>query len=260
MKLKKRIEHFIRPRTLISLSYVSFPVLLLIAFMTLSWGVYYALIQSPTDYQHGDYVRLMYVHVPTAWLSLGIYGLMGVSAFLSLWLKIPLFYYLPKASASIGTVFTGLCLITGALWGKVAWGTYWVWDARLTSMFILFLIYCGYLLMLYAFKEEDEGLKFGHYLLVVGLINLPIIKFSVNWWFTLHQPASIMKFSASSIHPSMLMPLGLMVMGFLCFYGAFASLNLRRLMMLAKVRRREELDVSALKYSYVLRERSASDG
>ncbi|MBX9697772.1 MAG: heme ABC transporter permease [Alphaproteobacteria bacterium] len=218
------------------MSTMGFPILLALCLVCFCVGSYYALVTSPADYQHGDYVRLMYVHVPSAWLAIGIYGMMGVSAFLSLWLKIPLFHYFPKAAAPIGLTFTVICLITGALWGKIAWGTYWVWDARLTSMFVLFLIYLSYFLLLKGYKNEETGLKFSHYLLMVGLINLPIIKFSVTWWYTLHQPASIMKFAASSIHSSMLAPLLWMFFGYAFFFLAFVLLNLRSELSEARLR------------------------
>lgn len=225
--LSKTVNSLIRPRTIRTMSTMGFPILLALSLVCFCVGGYYALFNSPEDYQHGDYVRLMYVHVPAAWLAIGIYGVMGMSAFLNLWLKIPFFHYLPKAAAPIGLSFTVICLVTGALWGKVAWGTYWVWDARLTSMFVLFLIYLSYSLLLKGYKNEETGLKFGHYLLMVGLINLPIIKFSVTWWYTLHQPASIMKFAASSIHSSMLAPLLLMFLGYTFFFLAFVLLNLQ---------------------------------
>lgn len=225
--ISNALKSLMRPKTIRIVSARGFPILLALCLVCFCVGGYYALLNSPEDYQHGDYVRLMYVHVPAAWLAIGIYGVMGVSAFLNLWLKIPFFHYLPKAAAPIGLNFTVICLVTGALWGKVAWGTYWVWDARLTSMFVLFLIYSSYCLLLKGYKNEEIGLKFGHYLLMIGLINLPIIKFSVTWWYTLHQPASIMKFAASSIHTSMLPPLLLMFFGYTFFFLAFVLLNLK---------------------------------
>lgn len=255
--LRELMHLLMRPRLLMGISRASFPVLLLCAILSLLLGGYYALFGSPGDYQHGDYVRIMYVHVPAAWLSIAIYVLMGVSSFLYLWQKNPVFHYLPKAAVSLGLFFTSLCLITGSLWGKVAWGTYWVWDARLTSMFILLLIYVGYFLLVTSFKDEEEGLKFGHYLLLIGLINVPIIKFSVTWWYTLHQPASIMKFAASSIHPSMLMPLGFMFLGFALFFFAFLLLNLRRIFVLAKIKRLTACDMPLHQKMHTLSERNS---
>lgn len=246
-----------RPRSLIGYSRTGFPVLLSCAILCLLGGLYYALYASPDDYQHGNYVRIMYIHVPAAWLSVAIYILMGVSSFLWLWQKIPLFHYLPKAASSLGIFFTILCLVSGSLWGKVAWGTYWVWDARLTSMFVLLMLYMGYFLLITSFKDQEEGLKFGHYLLLIGLINIPIIKFSVTWWYTLHQPASIMKFAASSIHPSMLPPLALMFLGFSLFFSAFILLNLRRVLVLVKIKRLVESENFSGKKTYVLSKRNS---
>ncbi len=184
----------------------------------LSFGLWFAFFGSPPDYQMGEAVRIMYVHVPASWLALGIYALMALHAIIGLITKHPLADIIVKASASVGALFTLISLTTGALWGKPMWGTWWVWDARLTSVLILFLLYLGYLALVDSFENNAQGLKVGSILVIVGVFNLPIIKWSVNWWNTLHQPASLTKLSAPSIHPEMLTPLLLMTGAYISFF------------------------------------------
>lgn len=177
-------------------------------------GLYGALVTSPADYQQGEVVRVMYIHVPAAWMSSFLYGAMAVlSASFLIW-RHPLANVLAREAAPIGTVFTLITLITGMLWGKPMWGAYWVWDARLTSMLILLLLYLGYM-ALSTSGEFDERTKVScAWLALIGAINLPIIKFSVEWWNTLHQPASILRMDGPSIDGSMLTPLLLMIVAF----------------------------------------------
>ncbi len=184
--------------------------------ITLSLGLWFAFWGSPPDYQMGEAVRMMYIHVPASWFAMGVYALMALHAIIGLITKHPLADIIVKSAAPIGAFFTFISLITGALWGKPMWGAWWVWDARLTSVLILFLLYGGYLALVRSFENQARGLKAGSILVIVGAFNLPIIKWSVNWWNTLHQPASLTKLSAPSIHPQMLVPLFLMV-------GAYAT-------------------------------------
>ena len=177
-------------------------------------GLWYALIDSPQDYQHKDAVRIMYVHVPASWLALAIYTSMGLSHAVGYIWKHPLAHIIAKSIAPIGLCLTLLSLITGAIWGKPMWGTWWVWDARLTAMFILMLLYAGYILLIHAYEDFEQGVKVAGVLNFLGLINIPIIKWSVNWWNTLHQPATLTKFSTPSIHPSLLKPLILMALAY----------------------------------------------
>lgn len=180
-------------------------------------GLWLALVGSPQDYQQGDAVRIMYVHVPASWFALGVYVFMGGASLVGFIWKHPLADLAPKAAAPIGGTLTAISLMTGSLWGKPMWGTWWVWDARLTSMLVLLFLYVGYLGVTASHDDSAKGLKVGNLLLILGLVNIPIIKFSVDWWSTLHQPASVVRAGGPSLHPSMLHPLLVMA-------GAFGSL------------------------------------
>ena len=181
-------------------------------------GLYLALLHSPPDYQQGETVRIMFVHVPSAWLSMAGYALLAVlGASLLVW-RHPLAALMARAAAPVGACFALVCLLTGSLWGRPMWGTYWVWDARLTSMLLLFFLYLGHIALSRAYDDPDRGDRAAAILALVGAINLPIIKFSVDWWNTLHQPASIMRLDAPAIHPAILMPLLWMAGSFLLLF------------------------------------------
>ncbi len=187
------------------------------SFFFLAIGLYCVFYIAPPDYQQGLAVRIMYIHVPAAWLSLFFYSLMGLMAFVTLIWRNPLADVIHHAATPIGALFTFVCLATGALWGKPMWGTWWVWDARLTSELILFFLYCSLMILRTMMTHQNRsGATVLALLTLVGCINLPIIKFSVEWWNTLHQPASVFKLSGPSIHISMLTPLMIMTAGFLC--------------------------------------------
>lgn len=200
-----------------------------LAFALLGWGLYLALIASPPDYQQSETVRIMYIHVPAAWLSMFIYASMTVAAIvLTVWKHTLAGLYI-RAAAPIGAAFTAACLISGALWGQPTWGTWWVWDARLTSVLILFFLYLGVIALNNAYDNPDKSNQAAAWLVIVGSVNLPIIKFSVDWWNTLHQPASLTSFSrmaSPGIHHDMLIPLLVMAGGFLCLYIALVILRL----------------------------------
>ena len=181
-------------------------------------GLYYALLSSPGDYQQGETVRIMYVHVPAAWMAMFCYTVIAVAAAIGLIWKHPIADLAAHATAPIGACFTFLALFTGALWGKPMWGTWWVWDARLTSVLILFFLYLGYMALSNAFDDPARGRKASSILALVGFANVPIIKFSVDWWNTLHQPASVLKMDGPAIHTSMLIPLILMAFAFKAFF------------------------------------------
>ena len=181
-------------------------------------GLYFSLFQSPADYQQSETVRIMYVHVPSAWMALFCYCALSISAGIGLIWKHPLAFISAKSTAPIGAAFTFLALITGSLWGKPMWGTWWVWDARLTSVLILFFLYLGFIALQSAFDEPNRGTKAASILAVVGFVNVPIIKFSVDWWNTLHQPASVIKLDGPTIHSSMILPLLLMASAFCSYY------------------------------------------
>ena len=184
----------------------------------LAAGLYFALIVSPADYQQSETVRIMYVHVPASWMAMFCYSaLAGASAVGLIWRHLTAFV-VARATAPIGAAFTFLALATGSLWGKPMWGTWWVWDARLTSVLILLFLYLGYIALEGAFDDRGRGARAAAILAIVGAVNVPIIKFSVDWWNTLHQPASVVKIDGPAIHSSMLTPLLLMAAGYTAFY------------------------------------------
>ena len=182
-------------------------------------GLYLGLFKVPPDYLQGESFRIMYIHVPAAWMSMMIYGAMAVMGFVALVWRIRMMEILAMCSAPVGAAFTLAALISGSLWGKPTWGTYWVWDARLTSELVLLFLYFGVMALHSAFEEPRKGARAACLLAVVGLVNLPIIHFSVEWWNTLHQDSSI-GISGSSIHPTMLWPLLIMALATKCYYLA----------------------------------------
>ena len=183
-----------------------------IFFVILILGLSFALIISPVDYLQGDTVRIMYVHVPSAWIGLSIFSIIAISTILNFVFKIKNLFLFVKSLAPIGLLFTCLSIVTGSLWGKPTWGTWWAWDARLTSMLILMLFYLFFILSLKYFKNKEKLPQILSAISILGMINIPIIKYSVEWWSTLHQPASIKLLGSSSIHSSMLIPLFLMLL------------------------------------------------
>ena len=205
--------------------------LIILSSTMISLGLYYGLFDSPEDYQQGDAVRIMYVHVPSAWLASFLYFSLAISCIFYLVWKHPLADLIANAIAPIGLIFSVLTLITGSLWGKPMWGTWWVWDARLTSMLILFFFYLGFILLSNAFERKIDGSKTASVLAIIGLINLPIIKFSVDWWHTLHQPSSILRMDGPSIDKEMLFPLALMMVGFSLFSLYLIIINVKTMLM-----------------------------
>ncbi len=183
-------------------------------------GLYMSFFTAPPDYQQGETVRIMFIHVPSAWLAMMCYGLIAVSSIGLLVWRHPLADVSAKAAAPIGAVFTFTALVTGSLWGKPMWGTYWVWDARLTSVLILFFLYLGLIALRNAIDDEVQAGKLSAILALVGTVILPIIKFSVNWWNTLHQPASVMRMGGSTLHSSILYPLLVMAVAFTVLFFA----------------------------------------
>ena len=185
--------------------------------VVLSVGLTEALILSPEDYKQSDAVRIMYVHVPAAWISLGIFSsitFLSISGFI---FKNKNFFLIAKSLAPSGFIFNIIALVTGSIWGKPTWGTWWAWDARITSMLILALFYEMYLISWRIYESEEKVFKITTFITILGIVNVPIIKYSVDWWNTLHQPASINILSKSSIHSSMLFPLLIMTAAFALF-------------------------------------------
>jgi len=230
------MHRFANPNRFLRLSAPVVPWLTVATVVLLGVGLYLALFVSPPDYQQGETVRIMYVHVPSAWMALFCYTGMAIAAAVGLIWKHPLADLAAKASAPVGACFTFLALFTGSLWGKPMWGTWWVWDARLTSVLVLFFLYLGYIALNNAFDDPTRGAKASSILVLVGFVNVPIIKFSVDWWNTLHQPASVARLDGPSIHPSMLWPLLLMAAGFTCYYLWVMLVRIRGEVLAGKIR------------------------
>lgn len=214
------------PVRFLSLSARILPWIAAAAVATLAIGFYLA-FQAPPDYQQGETVRIMYIHVPFAWLGLFGYSMMAASSIGILVWRHPLADVAHKAAAPVGATFTALCLITGALWGRPMWGTYWVWDARLTSMLVLLLLYLGLMALRAAIDDPNRAGRAAAVLTLVGFINVPIVKFSVDWWNTLHQPASVFRMGGSTIDSSLLWPLLICAVGFTLVFIALHMLGMR---------------------------------
>jgi heme exporter protein C len=230
------MHRFANPNQFLRIANPLLPWLSWLAALSIGTGLYLGLLQSPADYQQGETVRIMYIHVPSAWMALFVYGSMAIASAMALIWRHPLGFLIAKASAPVGACFTVICLATGSLWGKPMWGTWWEWDARMTSVLILFFLYVGYMALVDAFDDPTRGQRAASILALVGAVNVPIIKFSVEWWNTLHQPASVVRLDGPSIHGSMLWPLLLMVTGFTAFYLALLVVRLRSEIAAAKVR------------------------
>ncbi len=185
--------------------------------IVLSVGLVEALVISPEDYKQSDAVRIMYVHVPAAWISLGIFSSITLLSICGFVFRNKNFFLISKSLAPSGFVFNIISLVTGSIWGKPTWGTWWAWDARITSMLILALFYAMYLIVWRIYDKDEKVYKISTFITILGIINVPIIKYSVDWWNTLHQPASINILSKSSIHSSMLYPLLIMTAAFALF-------------------------------------------
>jgi len=201
------------PNKILSLSNKVLTNLVILMSFIIFVGLIYALFLSPADYIQGDSVRIMYVHVPSSFIALGTFAVIGIASILNLIFKIKFFTLISKSLAPIGIIFTFISILTGSLWGKPTWGVWWAWDARLTSMFILLIFYAAYILVWKFIEDFDQANKMSSIIAILGLFNLPVIKYSVDWWNTLHQPSSITLTSAPSIHYTMLIPLIIMFLG-----------------------------------------------
>jgi heme exporter protein C len=212
------------------------PFLWAVAAIGLAAGLYLAFVVAPPDYQQGETVRIMFIHVPAAWLSMFGYGLMAVAALGTLVWRHPLADVAAKSIAPIGAAFTFLALVTGSLWGKPMWGTYWVWDARLTSVLVLFLMYLGLIALWRAVDDPGRAARAAAVLVLVGAVNLPIIKFSVDWWNTLHQPASVFRLDGPTIDASMLWPLMVMALAMTLLFLVLVTMAMRNEILRRRVR------------------------
>ena len=230
------MHRFANPNRFMRLSQRAMPWFAALTVVLLAAGLYLALIASPADYQQGETVRIMYVHVPSAWMAMFCYSGMAAAAAVGMIWKHPLADLAAKSTAPIGACFTFLALLTGSLWGKPMWGAWWVWDARLTSVLVLFFLYLGYIALNNAFDDPARGAKASSILVLVGFVNVPIIKFSVDWWNTLHQPASIARVEGPAIHASMLWPLLVMAAGFTTYYLWVLLVRMRGEIVAGKIR------------------------
>ena len=203
------------------------PFLIVSTIVAFIFGLYFSLLQSPPDYIQGDSMRIMYIHVPSAWFALMAYTILAGSSVLWFITRNPIFSIIARSIAQIGMIFTLISLVTGSIWGKPTWGVWWVWDARLTSMLLLFFLYLAYIFLWQSITNKDLASKISAALAIVGFVNIPIIKFSVDWWNTLHQPATISKLSSPSIDISMMIPLFIMTLAIFLFLVTVFFIRLR---------------------------------
>ncbi len=206
------------------------------ALAVLGAGLAWGLVFSPADWQQGETVRIMYVHVPMAWLAMGGYTMLASASIASLIWRHPLADLFARELSPVGAAVTALCLATGSLWGKPMWGTWWVWDARLTSVLVLFFLWLGHAALVRAFDDQERGAKAGAILALVGIVNIPIVKFSVDWWNTLHQPASVTRLNAPGMHVDILYPLLVCALGFTLLFAAVVLARTRAAVMERRVR------------------------
>ena len=216
------IQRFANPGKFLKLANAILPWLWALTFAAFAIGLYLALVTSPADYQQGETVRIMYVHVPAAWMALMVYTIMALASAIAIIFRHPLADVAAKTAAPIGATFCFLALVTGSLWGKPMWGAWWVWDARLTSMFVLFLLYLGYMAVWQAIDDPHRAATIARIVALAGFVNVPIVKFSVDWWNSLHQPASVFRMGGPTIDPAMLAPL--LVMG-VAYFLLFLALH-----------------------------------
>jgi len=232
----RSLHRFANPGRFLRLSGVVLPWLtaggVLITAMGLVWGLFF----SPADWQQGDAVRIMYIHVPAAWLASAGYLALAACSFVSLVWRHPLADLAAVEIGPVGACFTALCLGTGSLWGKPMWGAWWVWDARLTSVLVLFFLYLGHIALVRAFDNPERGYRSGAILALIGVVNLPIIKFSVDWWNTLHQPDSITLTGAPTMYIGMLWPLFVSAIGYTLLFVAIAVARTRAAVMERRIR------------------------
>jgi heme exporter protein C len=219
-----------------SLAERALPWLAAVTALTFAIGLYQSFFIAPEDYQQGATVRIMYIHVPAAWLAMLGWSVMTIAALGTLVWRHPLADVAAKAAAPLGAAFTFICLATGCLWGRPMWGVYWVWDARLTSVLVLFLMYLGVIALWRTVDDPSRAARAAAILTLVGAVNLPIIKFSVEWWNTLHQPASVLRLSGPTIHPTILVPLATMALAFTLLFVTLHLAAMRNEILRRRVR------------------------
>lgn len=236
LSVAQRFHAYANPTRFMALSRVLLAPLWVLSLLLIGAGLWFALVASPPDYQQGDTVRIMYVHVPSAWLAMFGYSIMAVASAVGLIFRHPLADVCAKSAAPIGAAFTFLALVTGSLWGQPMWGTWWEWDARLTSVLILFFLYLGYMALWATIEEPVRAARAAAVLALVGAVNIPIIRYSVVWWNTLHQPASVFRMDGPTIAPAMLLPLVLMAVGFTLLFITLLLIRMRAEILRRRVR------------------------
>jgi heme exporter protein C len=233
MKIKRFFHQFASPRFIYNLGEKVSIYFCVLAFIFIGLGTYQGLFIAPPDYLQGDAFRIIYIHVPTAYISLLCYVIIAVASFIAYVWHIKLGYYASQALAPIGAVFTVLALLTGAIWGKPMWGSYWQWtDPRMMSELLLLFLYLGFIILSKSFNEQEKGDRVSSILAIVGIINIPIIHYSVEWWSSIHQGATLMKKGGPSIDPSMLTPLLFMLAGITCYFIYISCLRLNTIILI----------------------------
>jgi heme exporter protein C len=230
------MQHFANPARFLKLTRAVLTPIWVMTTAAFAIGLYLALITAPPDYQQGETVRIMFVHVPAAWMALTVYSAMAAASATAAIFRHPLADVAAKAAAPTGAMFCLLALITGSLWGKPMWGAWWVWDARLTSMFVLFLLYLGYMAIWQAIEDPHRAALVARVVAIAGFVNVPIVKFSVDWWNSLHQGASVFRMGGPTIDPRMLWPLLVMALAYLLLFSGLLLIAMRSEMTSRKIR------------------------
>jgi heme exporter protein C len=230
------MQQFANPARFLKLAQALLPPIWGATVVAFAAGLYMALVTAPPDYQQGETVRIMFVHVPAAWMALMVYTAMALASASAAIFRHPLADMAAKAAAPIGAMFCFLALVTGSLWGKPMWGAWWVWDARLTSMFVLFLLYLGYMAVWQAIEDPHRGALIARIVAIAGFINVPIVKFSVDWWNSLHQGASVFRMGGPTIDPRMLWPLLIMAVAYMLLFAGLLLIAMRSEITARKIR------------------------
>lgn len=239
------LSYFSNPQRFDGLARRVIPVLGVLTVLLLGIGIYLAFFGSPPDYQQGDTVRIMYVHVPAAYMAMALYAALAGASFVFFVWRHALADAAAEVIAPVGAVFTALALVTGSLWGKPMWGTWWEWDARMTSVLVLLLVYLGYMALRAALEDAQQAARAGAVLAMAGVVNLVIVKFSVDWWSSLHQPASVIRFDGPTIHSSQLWPLGVMALGYTTLAAWLVFYRLRSRAVIQRARQIERRKLQA---------------
>lgn len=235
-RVGRSLHRFANPGRFLRIASIVQPYLTISALLITSIGLFWGLFIAPADWQQGDAFRIIYVHVPAAWLASGGYVALALCSVASIVWRHPLADLAAAEIGPVGAAFAALCLVSGSLWGKPMWGAWWVWDARLTSVLVLFFLYLGHIALIRAFDDPQRGYRAAAILALVGAVDLPIIKFSVNWWNTLHQPATITLTGAPSMAPDMLWPLLVCAVGYTLVFAAIITARLRAAVMERRIR------------------------